>query len=486
MAAKLDRLTGVPRSPDKPLSITVKGVREKGQLVPQRPFYDLINGSISKIRWERDISQLIREVAKKEGPFSAAVHSQVEVANCSHLITAYNAQTHEFDPEATFLANGVIEGINTNYANAGEHYNKLSLEALKRHGLREISLTGAFAMEMVLDKARLPSYFQVVPFESIYLKSDGKGGTYPCQQTYGQDGQVDLNIPTFYLSYMQRDANSDYPFSMMESALKMIVYFEEFMEDIRRTVRQNGHTRTVAKIDTQKVLDTMPKAVRADAVKSKAYMDEIMGSIKTMINSLNPQDIIVAYDTVIVENLKSGLGTQLDYTPLLDTLSGMYATSMKTPPSAIGLRLEGSQALGNVESLIFIKTASALQTPFEDALSRALTLACRLHGRDVYVKFEFDDIDLRPETELQAFRTMEHQRIMELLSLGFITDEYAAHLLRLGRRPPGAPKLSGTMFVTGGKNKETDNTGNHPGDTPSGRTLQPDKKLPRKGGGKSQ
>ena len=115
-------------------------------------------------------------------------------------------------------------------------------------------------------------------------------------------------------------------------------------------------------------------------------------------------------------------------------------------------------------------------------MSRALTLSTRLYGADVYVKVLFNPIDIRPESELEAFKVMKQSRILELLSLGFITDEEAAHILETGPRSPNAPELSGTMFSV---NSSADKASNvSPNDDPQGRALQPD--TPKKGGGSSQ
>ena len=163
--------------------------------------------------------------------------------------------------------------------------------------------------------------------------------------------------------------------------------------------------------------------------------------------------------------------------------SSLLATSVKTHPSILGLRLGGSQSLSNTESLIFIKGAKALQLPVQLIFSRALTLATRLYGADIYVNFSFKPIDLRPEQELEAFRTMRQQNMIQALSMGWVTDDEASHMLGYGPRAPGAPDLSGTMFY--------DNKGAFesalkasPNDDPQGRALQPD--TPQKAGGDSQ
>lgn len=459
---------------------------EAGQVIQDRSAYALLNNTARNYKTAQSIPALIRFLARAEGPISAAVHNMVQVANCSHTVTAYNAATHEFSEEGTALANSILASMNTLYDYTAGFSSKKSLEGLKGHMLREVVLTGALSSELVLNEARLPSYIQVVPFETLEMVSNGKGGYYPQQRVSGENEPVKLNIPTFFVSMMQHDANSVYAFSMMDSAVKLIIYFEEFMEDIRRSVRQSGHTRTTVTLDTKKIVDAAPRDVKQDQKKLKEWMETVQAAVQQQLQTLSPEDALVLFDTAKAENLQSGLGQRMDYTPLLNVISGVYATSMKTPPSAIGLRLEGgSQALGNVESLIFLKTAAAVQTPVEEVLSRSLTLGCRLYGMDVYVEFQFDPINLRPEEELEAFRTMKQTRILELLSLGMISDAYAAHLLKTGPRPAGAEDLSGTFFhKTGGLGNNQPST--FPGDTAMGRTLQPGSDAPRKGGGKSQ
>ena len=53
------------------------------------------------------------------------------------------------------------------------------------------------------------------------------------------------------------------------------------------------------------------------------------------------------------------------------------------------------------------------------------------------------------ENAREAFRAMRQSRILELLSLGLISDEDAAIELTGNLPPAGAPKLSGTNFKGG-------------------------------------
>jgi hypothetical protein len=95
--------------------------------------------------------------------------------------------------------------------------------------------------------------------------------------------------------------------------------------------------------------------------------------------------------------------------------------------------------------------------------SKAFTLAVRLFGLDVLVDFKYDDIELRPKTELEAFRTMRQSRVLELLSLGFLTDDEAGLELTHRITPEGFKPLSGTGFFKGGTPVNNNPLGNQQG-----------------------
>ena len=194
-------------------------------------------------------------------------------------------------------------------------------------------------------------------------------------------------------------------------------------------------------------MKNLPPKIMDNPVQVKAYLDNVRSEVELVLKNLDPDDALVLYDSAKVETLRAR-GEKSDYTGLLDTFAGMLATGLKTMPSVLGMRLSGSQSLSNTESLIYLKEVTSIQQPVETVMSRMLTLAVRLAaGTDSYVKFKFNPVDIRPESELSAHRSVDRQGVLQLLSLGYYTDDEAAHKLGTGPRAPGAPNLSGTMFM---------------------------------------
>ena len=458
-----------------------KEIASAGDEIRPTRLYDAINNSVKNYRNVTNLIALMRDLARQEGPFSTAVHNIVETAHTGYTLSAYDAQTGLFSPEGTLAAQNVVAQLDTPY-DYTVFEQKRSFDGTIETMLREGCITGGVAGELVLNKALQADRIQVVGMETLTWKSDGKGGAYPAQRIAGQNDETKLNIPTFFVDRVHPDPGMTAPRSMLEAGVKMLVYFEEQMEDIRRVVRVSGHNRLTITLDVEKIKKLAPRGMAGTDLNN--FMASVKDSVQEQLNLLNPEDTLVMFDSAKVDSLETGTGTKQDYTPLLNVAVGQYATAMKTPPSILGLRLEsGSQALGNIESLMFLKSVLAVQRPVEVVMNRALTLACRLLGLDVYIWYRFDPIDLRPENELHAFRTMRQTQILQELSMGWISDDEAANLLGRFPRPVGAPNLSGTMFMAPNTQQQDNTT---PGDTAMGRTLQPDKEVPRKGGGRSQ
>lgn len=420
---------------------TKAGQTEAGTQISQLTSY--LNKDLRSLRSSSVPTEAVRILARMNGTVSAAVFSFVQVANTDHKILAYDSVTHEFSMEGSLLAQSILARFDTLYDYSEGFGDKQSLGSLKETLLREAVLTGADAAELVLDKQRLPDRLNVIAYETLRMVSDGKGGRYPEQQTSGDP--IKLDIPTFFVAESNREAAYAYVFSMLEAAIEDAYIYNGFLQDMVRAVRRSGGNRLVVTLDTAKVIGTMNAAERNDPKKVKAYLEANLATFTSIINALEPEDALVVYDTGKAELLDSK-GDKADYTYLMNALSGNLATSLKTSPSILGLRINGSQSLSNTESLVFLKVAAALHLPVETVLSRALTLACRLYGLDVYVNFKFEPIDLRPELELEAFKTMKQARVIEQWGLGLLSDDQAAMILTGKPRAPGAPALSGTMF----------------------------------------
>ena len=441
-----------------------------------------LNTSVKSLRDQNKPAAALRELARVDGTVGSAIFNFVEIAHTSYKVWAFDAATHQLSTEGTMIAATLLSRFDTVFDYTLGFADKPSIRMALEQMLLETTTASGFGVELVLDKNLMPDRLQVVNYDSLTWVSSGDGLRYPKQQ--GANGEVDLNIPNFFVGELHLSPAFAYATPMLETAINDSFFHREFIEDMRKAVRRAGNPRIAAKLISDKIMAACPLDVKMNATRLRDWMEARRSEVESVLTDLDPEDALTYFDSVEIDSIKMA-GEKQDYVPLLNAISGLMATALKAPPSILGLRLEGSQSLSNTESMVFLKVAASIRRPVEDVMSRALTLGSRLYGQNVYVRFEFDPIDLRPENEVEAFRVMKQSRILELLSYGLISDEEAFVELGVQYGPGNYKPLSGTGFLNQGSASSGDQASKaSPNDDPQGKALQSDQ--PKKAGGKSQ
>lgn len=444
------------------------------------PNASYFNKSLSDVRQAASIPEALKILARVHGDVSAAIGSMVRLANTPLSVRAYD-QNHQLSPDGTALARSVLRRMDTPFDYTAGYDDRMAVSGVTESLLKEIPITGACAVELILDQQRLPAMLAPVATGTLKWKvkkrkGSGGQGVYPVQPG-GPDGDIALDVPTFFYAAQDQDPATAYPQSGLEPAVNSAPFHGEVVEDIRRVTRRSGHSRLTVKLKFEELRKAAPADVRGDANKMKEWLESVRGAVKDELEGLSPESALVFFDTLDADYLNSEIGASADYRPLVEVVDGIQSTALKTPPGVLGKRMGGSQNTSSTESLLFIKTAGGLQPPVATVLSRALTLAVRLYGFQGYCTVEFAPINLRPDIETTAFKIMRQQLILEQLSLGFLTDQEAAELLGTGPRAQGAPPLSGSMFYKAGGVATPS-----PNDNPTTRGLVPD--APANAGGR--
>lgn len=469
----------------KVMSAPAQGNVNPGQDI-RRPTESNRTLQIDEIRAETDVVKAIRRLATDERYTSNAVFSIVHLALTNFRAVGYDTVTGEYSQEVTNIANQVISRMDTLNDYTKKFNKKPTVRQFVETSLREAAVSGAVAAELVLDKSGLPDRLQSVAYETLTFVQKKDGMVFPKQKPAAGgggkngSGDIELDIANFFVCELNLGANETYATPMYKSSLIDTFQNNDFIDDMRRVVFRAGHSRLVVTLNSDKVRASASEEVRDDEAKMMQYMTDVQNQVQKAVGQLRPEDGVVVYDSMDVDVADIG-GEKSDYVPLLQQVSNMQATSLKAPPSILGIRSEGSQSLANSETLIYLKIAKAIQGPVCDLMSRALTLSVRLLGVQGYVKFVMDPIELRPESEREAYKMTRQQRILNQLSLGIITDEHACLMLGVPYRPD-MPQLSGTRFL----DKSASNTYNSNPDNTGGmeQTLSPD--TPSKAGGESQ
>lgn len=403
-----------------------------------------LNKSIRDNRSFASAAAAMRTHNESSDLVGTAIANFVAMANIGYTVKCYETATQEFSKAGTLAAEAVLASLSTTWSYQEGYADKRGLSAYLETMLLEVILTGGVGLELVLDKARLPRDVNIFPYDSIVWVAKGNGRKVPAQKD-SQGNLIELNLPTIFIAESMKPANRKYAIPLLHSGLKRVTHYETFLEDSWRVITRAGMSRLVVSLAYDKVTASAAPEVRNDPAKLSAYLEEVRTVHETVLSNLTPEDALVVYDVAEVAALKV-TGEKAEIGDLMNQLSGMVATALKSNPSHLGLRIGGSQNTSSTEALLVAKTAKLFQKPVEEVLGQALTLACRLYGADVNVTFEFNDIDLRPSSELEAHMAIRQNRVLELLSLGRITDDESQAMLGLGSLPPQAEQLAGTGF----------------------------------------
>jgi hypothetical protein len=404
----------------------------------------LANTNIENTRSLATTWDTLRELVAASPDLSSAMFAY----NRTAITPSYTAVARNLDgtcnPEATAALQQLLVRLDIMQDYTDGFSGIPDLRSCSESLSKEIMTYGGMALELVLGKDRLPRALVPISVTKIKFRSDTKW-LKPFQLVAGVE--VDLDIPTFFYSSLDQDLLQAYASSPFESAIQPVMFSTEFTNDLRRVIKKAIHPRLYAIIDSEKFKKSIPQDVAIDPDKLKSYMASVISEIESKVNGLNPEDAIIAFDAIEFSYMTNGnISLDAEYRVLSDIADAKMATGAKTLPSILG-HGSGSQNVASSETLLFMKNAEgAVQKKLNDLYSRALTLAVRLYGFDVYVQFKYDEIDLRPSSELEAFKTMKQSRILDQLSLGLITDVEASIVLTGGLPPTGAPELSGTFF----------------------------------------
>lgn len=393
------------------------------------------------------------------------------------------------NPTATELAQQLLSRFNylTDYTDGFSGMS--SIHALGEALALELRLYGACSGELVLDKARVPNRIVPISTTQIEFVEDKSGYVYPIQKINGEE--INLDTPAFFYEALDQDLLTAYSNPPMEAALQAVLADTEFTNDVRRVIKRALHPRLTAVIGSDLFRKSMPADVAGDPDKVRAYTENYLSAIEQTVNGLEPDDALVSFDSVTFDYLNNGNVTLgKEWETLQSMVNAKVATGTKAPPAVLG-HGAGSQNIASTETLLFLRYCEGVQNKVNSIISRAMTLGVRLLGQDCYVEFAFERIDLRPESELEAFRTMKQSRVLEQLSIGLISDEEASISLT-GRLPAvGAQKLSGTFFRAGSTDPSApdpavgnafSNTAAGPGGTRDSKTQTPTQpKGPAKG-----
>lgn len=406
---------------------------------------NLAHLDITDMRTGTSTPAVLRKLAKASPDLSAAIFSALRLALSSSYVALARNLDGTLSPEGTQLVQQLCRRFDLLGSGTGGYNHYPSIRAAGESLGKELLMLGSCAVELLLGTTRLPDAIQPISVQNIKFKYNGKR-KIP-YQVVGSD-EFSLDFPSFFYVSLDQDLLIPGSDSPVQAAIQPIIAQQTFMNDLRRVAQRAVHPRVKVKIVEEMWRKTLPMEVLNDPEQLAAEAEKLISSVRAQMDALSPEDALIFFDCLTVEYLTAGSTTVSDeWKALSGIINGKISSGAKSSPVILGLESVGSSNIASTQTMLFMKTVeSGIILKLNEIFSRMLTLAVRLYGIDSVVEFKFNSTDLRPESELEAFKAMRQSRLLELLSLGLMSDEEAS-LELTGTLPlQGATPLSGTMF----------------------------------------
>lgn len=446
--------------PAAPPKVKPKQQSHPGYLTSLRPSSSVIQkvdpnianvDILATYRTARNTPEALRNLCRFNPDLSAAVSAYLRVGIPEKYIILAHDPDGTVNDEATRLCWEVAQRFDKLPAYDSGFSQTDSLRSVSEALAKEALLFGGMAMELVLDKGRLPYKFQPVSVPQIKFYEDTSGGTKglrPVQDVGGTE--IDLDIPTFFMVYLDPSLVDAYPQSPLEAVIQPTLLSLTFMNDLRRVMARHVYPRYDVTINEEKLKESIPPEIlNGDPDELTAYMGGIVAQVEDTINTMGVEEALVHWDFIEVKYLGEGkdASTSEKFEVLKGLIDANLAKGAKTMPAVLG-NGSGSQNVASTETLLFSLGAnSSVRLKLQELYSKAFTMIARIFGHDVTVSFEYDEIELRPATELAAFRAMQTEAIYKKWGLGLMGDMEACLRLTYRPLPKGFTSQAGTLTL---------------------------------------
>lgn len=400
--------------------------------------------NLNDYRYANDADTMLMLLSKIDPDMSTGIWNFLRLSNSGLRITAVDLKNVP-SPKGQEMLNALCTRI------AGlDNYKDWALykpvELVASQLAKYVLVRGGCALETVLGKDKRVKELCVIDPIKVTFKHMGVGQFVP-QQLDINGNYIPLDIPTFFWNVLDQDADDPYETPPFLPAVGAILFNIAFMQDLERIVKKMAYPRLTIKIVESTLRKFAPLIAQSDETKMAEWLQQQKSSIGSALRGLAPEDAAVFFDSIEIDVLESKHNATVDFRPLKEVIDQRIISGLKSMPTILGRQFGSSQTIGGVEALLYSKSIVSIQEVVATCLTRALTLALRLEGHLGYVRVSFAPVNLKPENELETFRVLKQSRILELLSLGFISDaEAAKELTGDPTLPAGYVMKSGTGF----------------------------------------
>lgn len=308
-----------------------------------------------------------------------------------------------------------------------------SIDRVVNQLLFSVITRGAAACELVLTPTLDDAAF-IAPVDPSTIEFRFENDRYI---PYQQNGTLSLDIPTFFYEGLDERIDDPYGRSPLISALNMVMFQLQVLNDIKAVVHNQGYPRLDIKVIEEVLLNRMPIQIRNNEEKKNIWLAERLAEIIKMYEDLEPDDTLVHFDSVELAMVGggSGGGALIDPQKLMQAIDNLIMSGLKTLSTILGRRSTGNtESFAKIEIKLYLQGVKAVQDVVAEVLERALTLYLNIKGKQGVVDITFNPVEIRTELEKEQFKQILYLNAAFARDQGWISQSEAAEMT-VGHEP---------------------------------------------------
>lgn len=209
--------------------------------------------------------------------------------------------------------------------------------------------------------------------------------------------------------------------------LQAIDFQMQILQDIQAVLHHQGYPKNDVVINMEQLMNNCPPSIKADSRKLEEYIDNIIATTATMMETMNPDSDYIHTSDITINKADGNAATRsLDIRALLEGIDPGVLSGLKQMSIFMNRNTGVTESWGTVQFKIYASGIASCQRNSKRAIERAAQLWLRVNGEQGIVKFEHNTLDWNSEEQRQKVALMKQEFYAVAQMMGWVDKNQAA------------------------------------------------------------
>lgn len=339
------------------------------------------------------------------------------------------------------VSNDGLDGLIDSFNKVGLLYNIIMIEVVTNHDKSEDAFEGIYLIDPRTVEWKL---------EEI----DGKKQWIPYQDQEGNK----VNLTEGNILWVSANPGITTPTGayLLEPAIPAVDYKLQTIKDSSAVLRRQGYPYNIYSINKERVINTMPPALRNDRREIKKAIDNAINLASSAAANREPtEDIVVTDDITIDKSSNTSAGSSIDVRAWFDTIDIQMLNGCKTLGILMNRNSGSTESWGTVQMKVITDMVHSFQSKTKRLVEQVGSMWLQLKGIQGYITVTHNPIDYQSEKQKWEAQNEKDRHFQLAEKQGWINVDEAA------QGAMGVEKATGQKENDNNNNNNNNNTNNN-------------------------